>query len=213
MDSVFPVVGWSQAVVPTHWNSGERGGSDLFAPFGTPVVAVRGGTVIYSGNDRIGGINVSIQDNQGLTYYYAHLDDRSTSTALVSTGQVVQTGQQLGGVGDSGNARGVGPHLHIGIGFGISLGEGPQGGCGLNFDAVGLLQQVLDGGGLPGRYRVAKTDGSGLNLRREPSTGAAVVRLLAEGAMVERQDRAWRPVRDPAGGATGWAAEQFLIPA
>ena len=212
MRHVFPIVGWQQRIIPNHWNTAERGGSDLFAPFGTPVVAMCDGTVIYAGNDPIGGINVSIRDAEGLTYYYAHLDDRFVSAPLVSTGQTVHRGQQLGAVGDSGNARGKGAHLHIGIGYGISTGSGPGGGCGLNFDAVALLQQVLDGGSPPPEgFRVANTDGAGLNLRAAPSTSAAAIKLMPEGAPVAIRDRAWRPVRDPADGATGWAAEQFLM--
>src|SRR3712207_5999117 len=122
MKYVFPIQGWTQLTVPTHWHTTERGGSDLFAPFGAPVVAMRGGVVTYAGNDPIGGLNVLIRDDEGLTYYYAHLDDRFTSMPDVATGQQVSTGQRLGGVGDSGNARGKGAHLHIGVGFGISVG-------------------------------------------------------------------------------------------
>src|SRR5262245_13853021 len=108
MPHVFPIVNWQQATVPNHWNTAERGGTDLFAPFGTPVVSMCDGTVIYAGNDPIGGINVSIRDADGLTYYYAHLDDRFAGAALVSAGQAVRLGQHLGAVGDSGNARGKG---------------------------------------------------------------------------------------------------------
>ena len=60
---------------------------------------------------------------------------------------------------------------------------------------------------------MAHTDGAGLNLRERPDGSAPVVKLLPEGALVEARDRAWRPLRDPAGGATGWGAEQFVVPA
>ena len=58
---------------------------------------------------------------------------------------------------------------------------------------------------------MAHTDGAGLNLREGPSSDAAVVKLLPEGALVEALDRAWRPLRDPTDGATGWGANQFVV--
>ncbi len=64
----------------------------------------------------------------------------------------------------------------------------------------------------PAGYRVDGTDGAGLNLRERPDA-APVVKLLPEGALVEARDRAWRPLRDPTDGATGWGAEQFVVPA
>jgi murein DD-endopeptidase MepM/ murein hydrolase activator NlpD len=211
MSYVFPIVDWRGTTVPTHWSTGERGGTDLFAPFGAPIVAVCGGRVTYAGNEAIGGINVMIDGEDGLTYYYAHLDDRFADRADVSTGQTVRAGDRLGAVGDSGNARGKGAHLHIGIGRGISTGSGPQGGCGLNFDAVTLLQNCLRDGSTPAGLCVGGTDGAGLNLRKQPKVGAEVVKLLPEGADVQPQDRAWRPVRDPADGSAGWVADQFLV--
>ncbi|MNT86005.1 L-Ala--D-Glu endopeptidase precursor [compost metagenome] len=45
-------------------------------------------------------------------YYYAHLEDWADGLAR---GQVVQPGDLLGHVGDSGNAKGTPPHLHWGI--------------------------------------------------------------------------------------------------
>jgi murein DD-endopeptidase MepM/ murein hydrolase activator NlpD len=45
-------------------------------------------------------------------YYYAHLEDWAEGLAR---GQVVQAGDLLGEVGDSGNAKGTPPHLHWGI--------------------------------------------------------------------------------------------------
>ena len=45
----------------------------------------------------------------GRAYRYAHLSD----TPLVKRGDRVRTGQQIGYVGDTGNARTVGCHLHF----------------------------------------------------------------------------------------------------
>jgi hypothetical protein len=136
----FPVVGYTGRV-NNHWDTSERGGSDIFGGLGAEIVAVRGGRVAYAGYDKLGGNNVLIEGDDGRTYYYAHM----LRIPLVHTGQSVNTGTQLGLLGESGNAAGTGPHLHIGIGHGIVDGGGAQGGCGRNFDAVGLLQGILDG--------------------------------------------------------------------
>lgn len=134
----FPVLGY-QGQVALHHGS-VRGGSDIFAPEGTPVVAMRGGTVISARYDNTGGNTVFVQGDDGNQYYYAHLRDGP----LVGPGRV-ETGQPLGFVGQTGNARGTGAHLHIGIGPAISNGVGPYGGTGGEFDAVGLLQRALGG--------------------------------------------------------------------
>lgn len=136
----FPVQGYQGAVDP-HWGE-NRGGADLFANPGTPVLATSGGQVVSAGWGDIGGWNVTIQGDDGLQYYYAHLDQQP----LVQAGQRVTTGARIGGVGDTGNAKGTGAHLHLGIGPSIVRGTGPAGGTGGDFDATTLLQQTLAGG-------------------------------------------------------------------
>jgi hypothetical protein len=127
--------------VDLHWGS-HAGAADLFAPAGTPVVAAMGGTVTDAGYSKIGGNYVQIQGQDGNQYYYAHLQD----TPLVKAGQQVGPGAQLGGVGDTGNAKGTGTHLHFGAGPSILEGTGPAGGAGGGgFDAVGHLRAALAG--------------------------------------------------------------------
>lgn len=70
------------------------------------------------------------------------------------------------------------------------------------------------------RVRVSGAGPAGLNLRADPGSSAARVKTVRDGAVLEiigddRQadDRTWRNVRDPADGATGWAAAQFLTAA
>lgn len=135
--TAFPVVGYQGEVGLHHGSS--HGGADLMAPRGTPVVAMRGGTVESVGSSGAGGNSVTIKGEDGLTYYYAHLDQ----AASVSQGQTVKTGHQIGVVGDSGNAKGTGTHLHLGIGHGIQNGTGPDGGTGSNFDATSYLKESL----------------------------------------------------------------------
>ena len=85
-------------------------GVDVFAPRGTPVVAVADG-VARPGTNALGGNVVWLRELPGgLTFYYAHLDSQAvTSTARVRAGDV------LGFVGNTGNARTTSPHLHFGI--------------------------------------------------------------------------------------------------
>jgi peptidoglycan LD-endopeptidase LytH len=94
-------------------DGGARGheGIDIFAPRGTPVVAVAAGTVSAVQTTRAGGHVVWIEDGgRALSYYYAHLEEQ-----LVRRGQYVNAGDTIGTVGNSGNAVGSRPHLHFGI--------------------------------------------------------------------------------------------------
>ena len=81
-------------------------GMDLVAPKGTPVRAAHAGTVLISGDPMRGyGLLVVLQ-GKGLLTVYAHLDE-----AYVEAGQKVRAGEQIGEVGNSGNANGS--HLHF----------------------------------------------------------------------------------------------------
>ncbi len=139
----FPVQGYGGQVA-LHWGS-HQGAADLFAAPGTPVVAAMGGRVTGAGFNSIGGNYVFVRGSDGNEYYYAHLD----RTPAVRAGQNIETGTYLGGVGDTGNARGTGAHLHFGAGRSILNGTGPAGGAGADFDAVGMLRATLQSGGRP----------------------------------------------------------------
>lgn len=136
----FPVQGYS-GPVNEHWGvAGAIGGTDLFAPKGTPVVAVHDGTVVYRvENTAVGGNAVQISGTDGLQSYYAHGD----RPPAVQMGQAVKAGDVLFGVGDTGNAAGKGHHLHFGMGKDIQTGSGVLSGTGTDFDAVGLLRTLL----------------------------------------------------------------------
>lgn len=137
----FPVARFNkETTIQTHWGTGERGGTDLFGRRGTSIMSVSDGTVRYATHSETGGYCVSIKGDDGRMYYYAHLDKKP----VVRKGQKVSAGQKIGVMGDSGNAKGKGVHLHIGIGDEIRVGRGATGGCGTNFDAVTFLQQLLD---------------------------------------------------------------------
>ena len=80
-------------------------GVDLFAPRGTPVVAPVAGIVTTFPN-KMGGKAVHLSGDDGVRYYGAHLD-RYGRTGRVSAGTVI------GYVGNSGDAVGGPPHLHL----------------------------------------------------------------------------------------------------
>jgi murein DD-endopeptidase MepM/ murein hydrolase activator NlpD len=91
----------------THPNG--HNGLDLKAPRGTPVYPIASGVVVKVGQDPKGGNVVFTMHAEGkIRVYYAHLDSIS-----VQDGQPVSKNTQIGTVGDSGNAKGRGTHLHF----------------------------------------------------------------------------------------------------
>jgi murein DD-endopeptidase MepM/ murein hydrolase activator NlpD len=86
-------------------------GQDLPAACGTPIVAARGGAVAQTGySDALYGYYVLID---GLAtdhdYFYAHLEAPSP----LSEGDRVRTGEEIGRVGKTGNARNEFCQLHF----------------------------------------------------------------------------------------------------
>ena len=88
-------------------------GFDVNAACGKPLLAARGGTVIRRAyNGRLDGHFVVIRGfAENRTYRYSHL----ASAAPVRRGERVFTGQLVGRVGRTGNARTIGCHLHFEI--------------------------------------------------------------------------------------------------
>jgi murein DD-endopeptidase MepM/ murein hydrolase activator NlpD len=97
--------------------------TDIFAPCGTPAVAVTGGVIQEvsrtdewsSANDNPairGGLSYSMVGDDGVRYYGSHL---ATVAPDINPGTRVEKGRQIGTVGDTGNARGTGCHLHFGL--------------------------------------------------------------------------------------------------
>ncbi len=87
-------------------------GVDLYAPVGTPVLAIRSGVVERAGEHRGMGKFVVIAHKDSLRSIYGHL-----SSIAVATGESVRQGQRVGAVGKTGNAayRDMQPHLHLEI--------------------------------------------------------------------------------------------------
>lgn len=94
-------------------------GQDIMAACGTPEVAVSRAKVKFVSFQSLAGNYVVIRNKKlHQDYMYAHLATR----AMVSKGQVVQPGQQIGIVGQTGDATAC--HLH----FELWLGKWYRGG-------------------------------------------------------------------------------------
>lgn len=85
-------------------------GVDIFAKAGTSLNSATNGLVIYKGHIGMGGNIILILDPKWRLHYYAHLEDISITPL-----SLVTTGEKIGSVGDSGNAKGKPPHLHYSI--------------------------------------------------------------------------------------------------
>jgi murein DD-endopeptidase MepM/ murein hydrolase activator NlpD len=112
-DHVFPVRGrHDYGGGGARFGAGRGGrshqGQDVFAKCGTRMVAARGGKVQYAGYHGAAG-NYLVIDGGGTStdYAYMHLAEPSP----FKEGDRVYTGQQIGAVGDTGNASGC--HLHF----------------------------------------------------------------------------------------------------
>jgi murein DD-endopeptidase MepM/ murein hydrolase activator NlpD len=93
-------------------SGGWHHGDDLFAPLGTPVVAVANGKLSLVGWNEIGGWRVWLTDGDGNSFYYAHLAGYSR---WILHHPNVRAGQVLGFLGRTGDAFTTTPHLHFEI--------------------------------------------------------------------------------------------------
>jgi SLT domain-containing protein/phage-related protein len=126
-------------------------GIDLAAPANTPIPSQSAGPVIYSGFGQRGsgyggyGNVVHVGSKSGLSYLYGH-----NTRNLVKTGDMVQKGQIIGTVGNTGDSRGN--HLHFEIrqgnkamnpdGFGGAFG-------GASGNVKAWIQQAIAATGVP----------------------------------------------------------------
>ena len=107
---IFPVLGgasYTAEFYPVATETQRRHlGIDLFAPEGTPLIAVDDGEVRF-GTDTLGGNVANLRASDGTRYYYAHL------TGFEGTNRLVRAGDVIGYLGTTGNARGTSPHTHF----------------------------------------------------------------------------------------------------
>ncbi len=114
---VFPVYGPASfgdtfGVPRGDVSGGWHHGEDIFAPLGTPLLAVADGTVFSVGWNDVGGWRVWLRDRAGNEFYYAHL---SAYSPLAVDGRQVKAGDVLGFMGKTGDARNSAVHLHFEI--------------------------------------------------------------------------------------------------
>lgn len=113
----FPVNKQEKPRVISYWGASRDAGArnhegiDIQARKGTPTVASADGHIARVTENNLGGKVVFLRPRgKNYSLYYAHLDEQ-----LVSQGQSVQTGDTLGLIGNTGNARNTPAHLHFGI--------------------------------------------------------------------------------------------------
>ncbi len=106
----FPVSG-DKAKVQSFWGAARDGGKrkhegiDIFAPKRTPAIAAADGFIIGVRDGGIGGKVVYLRPkDKNMHFYYAHLDEQ-----LVRESQVVNQGDVIGLVGNTGNAQTTSP--------------------------------------------------------------------------------------------------------
>ncbi|MES2668323.1 MAG: peptidoglycan DD-metalloendopeptidase family protein [Patescibacteria group bacterium] len=92
--------------------SRQHEGQDLIAPRGTPIASPTDAVVTRTGNGSSSGITVTTRNPGGESFIYMHLDEIAEG---VKTGTVLEPGDILGFVGDTGNAKGGVTHLHFEI--------------------------------------------------------------------------------------------------
>lgn len=98
--------GYGYRVHPIFGTRRLHAGVDIAAPTGQPIVAASAGQVVSAGWRGGYGMAVAIDHGGGLATLYAH-----QSRLVVTAGQVVEAGQQVGEVGSTGQS--TGPHLHF----------------------------------------------------------------------------------------------------
>lgn len=114
-DWLCPVQG-SRVDFSDSWTAPRPGGrrhmgTDLFAFKGTPVVAPVSGRLVHR-QGSIAGLAFYLYGDDGNVYYGAHLDTYTSKPGRIDRGG------RIGTVGNSGNARGSTPHLHLEIHLG-----------------------------------------------------------------------------------------------
>ena len=171
-------------------------GIDLFAPFGTPVRAPVDGRIRVS-NGGLGGIAVYVVQPDRTYWYLAHLSGIAPG---IVEGVEVKTGQVVGFVGASGNARGGTAHVHMEI--------HPGGGGPIDpkpivdkfvADALAMAPQLVDA------YRRANRSGGPVNAPAPaPPEPVLTSPLPPKAALL------WASAVNPAGGSVRLAAAEAL---
>lgn len=115
LDWVFPIAGaneWSggswMPTTKTH-RGRTHPGIDIYAEPGTAIVAPMAGTVMEAATGKVGGNYVRIRGDDGVVYYFAHMQ----SASMLRPGARIEKAATIGFVGNTGSARTTKPHLHF----------------------------------------------------------------------------------------------------
>ncbi len=206
----FPVAASGNPHIGSFWGDGRDEGSrrhegvDIFAPKHTLAIAAADGVVSRVTNNTLGGKVVFFKpDGRDYDLYYAHLDSQ-----LVRGGQVLRTGDAVGWVGNTGNAKFTPSHLH----FGIYTSDG----------AVDPLPFVNRETKAPSPVvasekmlnATAHTSGNTARLRVSPSAKAAAITALPANTIltVDAATQSWYKITLP-DGRTGYLHHNELISA
>jgi murein DD-endopeptidase MepM/ murein hydrolase activator NlpD len=206
----FPVQGKTSKQIDSYFGADRDGGRrkhegvDIFASKGTPAIASASGIITGVGTNSLGGNVAFVTDNErNIRIYYAHLDRWN-----VTEGQRVSVGDTVGFIGNTGNARTTGPHLHYGIydiaGGAVNplpfirLGRGPAG------------QPLLPASQLGDSIRVATAT---TVIRLSPNSKSPVLRSLPKATAITTVGgtETWLRVELP-DGLMGYIASQTVEP-
>ena len=161
-------------------------GIDIAAPERTPIVAAFAGTVEKAGWAPVAGRTgngILIRNPDGERQYYGHL-----SSVQVKAGQKVSAGQQIGLVGQTGNA--TGPHLHFEIWGSNGKPRNPR----VDFKHFGLTPgSTPKGGGAskpPSKPSQKPVPGAGKSLTKSVKDALKVMGLPQTVAGVQRYQKA-----------------------
>lgn len=113
----FPVAG----ATASDWNhrsfwyepwgaSGVHKGIDIFASKHTALLSSTKGIILYTGEIQLGGKVIVVLGPKWRLHYYAHLESVSSDSF-----SLVNAGESIGTIGDSGNAAGKQPHVHYSV--------------------------------------------------------------------------------------------------
>ena len=112
---VFPVYsdyGYTDDWGAPRAHTGTHEGTDVFAPTGTPVLAVTDGTLYRVGTRQIPGNRMWLRSRNGDTFFFGHL---AAFAHDARNGAKVRAGDVIGFVGSTGDAEQTPPHLHFEI--------------------------------------------------------------------------------------------------
>jgi murein DD-endopeptidase MepM/ murein hydrolase activator NlpD len=92
--------------------SAYHSGIDLMAPYGSPIRAAAGGTVVYVGWYYAYGKMIDIQHADGVITRYGHMSEFARG---IARGTAVSAGQIIGKIGTTGRAHGAHVHFEVRI--------------------------------------------------------------------------------------------------